>query len=163
VHEPVLTTVGNLAAPPRLRLTAAGVPVADFRIATTPRRQDRVTGAWSDGETLWFSVTVWRTLAEHCAGSLDKGDRVVVTGRLTVHSWETDTGEKRNGLEIEATSVGLDLGRGRAQYVKDAPLVVTEEPWASSGEVDPETGEVLPDRGSPTGGPGEPQGRAEAA
>jgi single-strand DNA-binding protein len=167
MHEPQITLTGHLAGKPRLRLTATGVAVADFRIATTPRRQDRATGEWGDAETLWFGVTVWRALAEHCAGSLGKGDRVVVSGRLTVRSWENDKGERRSGLEVDATSVGLDLSRGRAQYLKDSTLVLTEDAWASSGDVDPETGEVLAaesgDPAAPTTGADGEGDRAAAA
>ena len=143
VHEPLITVVGNVAGPPRQRVTPAGVVVADFRIAATPRRLDRAANTWGDGETLWFGVTAWRALAEHCTSSLKKGDRVVVTGRLTTRSWEVEGGERRSGLEVDATSVGLELSRGSASYVKAPTLVTDEDPWVSSGRVDPVTGVVL--------------------
>ena len=144
MHEPHVTVVGNVAAPPRLRTTPQGVPVADFRLAATPRVKDRSSGEWTDGETLWFSVTAWRALGEHAAASLAKGDRVVVSGRLTTRSWEVEGGEKRSGLEVEASSVGLELSRGTASYVRSSAPAADEDPWASSGRVDPDTGEVAP-------------------
>lgn len=143
MHEPLITVVGNVAGPPRQRTTPAGATVADFRIAATPRRHDRVADTWADGETIWFGVTTWKALAEHCAFSLKKGDRVVVTGRLTTRSWEVEGGERRSGLEVDATSVGLELSRGSAAYVRPAQLVTDQDPWVSSGQVDPITGEVL--------------------
>ncbi len=143
MHEPLITVVGNVAGPPRHRTTPAGVPVADFRIAATPRRLDRAANTWGDGETLWFGVTVWRALADHCATSLKKGDRVVVAGRLTTRSWEVEGGERRSGLEVDATSVGLELSRGDAAYVRPAQLVTDQDPWVSSGQVNPLTGEVV--------------------
>jgi len=143
VHEPLLTVVGNVAGPPRQRTTPTGVSVADFRIAATPRRQDKATATWTDGETIWFGVTAWRALAEHCTTSLKKGDRVVVVGRLTTRTWESDSGERRSSLEVEATSVGLDLARGSASYVRPPALVVSEDPAVLSGHVDRATGEVL--------------------
>ena len=142
MHEPLITVVGNVAGPPRQRTTPAGVAVSDFRIAATPRRLDRAANTWSDGETIWFGVSTWRGLAEHVAASLKKGDRVVVSGRLTTRSWEVEGGERRTGLEIDAAHVGLDLARGPAEYVKPGTLVVTEDPWLSSGRVDQETGAV---------------------
>ncbi len=150
MNEPTITLVGHLAAPPRLRTTAAGVCVADFRVAATPRKHDKGTGEWGDGETLWFSVTAWRALAEHCAASLGKGDKVVVSGRLTVRSWKGDDGVERSGLEVDAASVGLDLSRGRAAYVKTPPLSMTEpppvadldEPEGDEDELDDERGLV---------------------
>lgn len=114
MHEPVLTVVGNIGRTPRQRVLANGTIVADFRLASTPRRFDKATGSWHDGDTTWFGVTCWRALAEHCAQSLGKGDRVIVTGRLTSRKWVNDQGEERTGLEIDATAVGFDLTRGPA-------------------------------------------------
>ena len=145
MHEPLITVVGNVAGPPRQRTTASGVPVADFRIAATPRKPDKATGTWSDGETIWFGVTAWRALGEHCAVSLKKGDRVVVTGRLTTRSWEVEGGERRSGLEVDATTVGLELSRGSAASLRPPALQPGEDPWISSGQVDPLTGEVVPE------------------
>ena len=142
MHEPFVTVVGNLAAPPILRTLANGTPVASFRIASTPRKLDKASGDWGDGETIWFGVATWRALAEHCADSLKKGDRVVVTGRLLARSWTGDDGAERSGLEIDAQSVGLDLSRGSATMVKTVAPTVTSDPWESNGEVDQETGEV---------------------
>lgn len=136
MNEPQITVVGNVAGPPRFRTTPAGIPVADFRVAATPRRKDRATEAWGDGETIWFGVTAWRTLADHCAASLKKGDRVVVTGRLTTRSWEVEGGERRSGL---------DLAKGVATYQRAPRLTPDQDPWVSSGLVDPDTGEVRPE------------------
>ncbi len=137
MHEPLVTLVGNVAAPPRLRTTPAGVAVADFRVAATPRHLDRATGAWSDGETLWFGVTTWRGLAEHSAASLRKGDRVVVTGRLTTRTYAVEGGERRTALEVDAATVGFDLARGTASYVRAAPGPGDQEPAASDPDGPP--------------------------
>jgi len=143
VHEPLITVVGNVAGPPRQRVTPAGHAVADFRIAATPRRKDKGGDTWADGETIWFGITTWKALAEHCTSSLKKGDRVVVTGRLTTRSWEAEGGERRIGLEVEASSVGLELSRGTATSLRAPQLVTDMDPWLSSGQVDEETGAVL--------------------
>ena len=145
MNGPQITVVGHLARPPRARTLAGGTVVADFRIATTPRRLDKATGQWSDLETLWFGVTCWRALAEHAALSLKKGDRVVVTGRLTTRSWRTEQGEDRSGLEIDAISVGLDLARGPVTQIRVERVHASsdEEPWVTQpADADPLTGEV---------------------
>ena len=142
MHEPLITVVGHVAAPPRLRTLESGVAVTDFRLATTPRRRDK-EGEWADGETIWFGVTAWRVLAENVAGSIKKGDRVIATGLLTTRTWENEQGERRSNLEVDARSVGLELSRGTAAYVKAPALVTDVDPMVSSGEVDPDTGEVL--------------------
>lgn len=126
--EPVITAVGNVGAPPRTRVVAGGSVVTDFRIAATPRKVDKSTGAWADGETIWFGVSCWRLLAENVAASVKTGDRVVVTGKLLARSWKTEQGEERSGLEIDAQSIGFDLARGKAVQERSTPLSVTSDP-----------------------------------
>ena len=128
MQEPVITVVGNVGAMPRTRVVAGGSVVTDFRIASTPRKVDKATGAWSDGETIWFGVSCWRLLAENVAASLKTGDRVVVSGRLRAHVWKNEQGEERSGLEIDAQSVGFDLSRGKAVQERTTPLAVTTDP-----------------------------------
>jgi single-strand DNA-binding protein len=152
LNEPHITVSGNVAAAPTLRL-AGGATVTSFRIGATPRRYDKATDSWSDADTLWFTVTAWRALAEHCASSLTKGDKVLVTGRLTQSSWTGDDGVVRTGLEVEAATVGLDLSRGTAVAVRRGAVRTADEaapaapggddgPWRSTGETDELTGEV---------------------
>lgn len=126
--EPFITVTGNVGADPRTRVVAGGQVVTDFRIASTPRKVDRTTDSWSDGETIWFGVSCWRMLAENVAASIKKGDRVTVTGRLRARSWTTDQGEERSNLEIEAQTVGFDLARGKAVQERSTPLMVTSDP-----------------------------------
>ena len=128
MQEPQITLIGNVGAPPRLRVLASGAVVTDFRVASTPRKQDRSTGAWSDLATIWFTVTCWKGLAENVAGSLKTGDRVVVTGQLRANVWTTDKGEERSGLEVLAQTVGFDLSRGRAVQERGVPLTLTTDP-----------------------------------
>jgi single-strand DNA-binding protein len=98
---------GNLTDDPELRFTPNGVAVASLRVAVTARVKDG--DAWKDGDTSYFRVNVWRTLAENAADSLSKGDRVIVTGRLKARSWETNEGDKRSTVEIEADEIGPSL------------------------------------------------------
>ena len=137
--EPFITVVGNVGAPPRTRVLASGAVVTDFRIASTPRRVDK-GGAWSDGETIWFGVSCWRLLAENVASSLRTGDRVVVTGHLRAHTWKTEQGEERSGLEVAAQTVAFDLSRGRAVQERSVPLTLTNDPGVRADAL---TGEVL--------------------
>ena len=160
--EPHITVVGNVGAPPRTRVVASGAVVTDFRIASTPRRVDKATGAWSDGETIWFGVSCWRLLAENVASSLRTGDRVVVTGHLRAHTWKTEQGEERSGLEVAAQTVAFDLSRGRAVQERSVPLTVTTDPGVRADAL---TGEVLgePDHDLDAGlGVGEDEASAAA-
>jgi single-strand DNA-binding protein len=106
-----VTVVGNLVAEPRLTFTKDGHAVASFRLASTPRRFDRVAGEWKDGDTMFTNVTCWRALAENVITSLKKGTSVIVLGRLSVRPYETKDGDKRLSVDIDALAVGPDLGR----------------------------------------------------
>ena len=106
-----VTVVGNLVAEPRLSSTKDGQSVASFRLASTPRRFDRATGEWKDGDTLFTGVTCWRSLAENVYQSLKKGNSVIVIGRLSVRPYETKDGDKRQSVDIDAMAIGPDLSR----------------------------------------------------
>jgi single-strand DNA-binding protein len=106
-----VTVVGNLVADPRLIETDGRPPMASFRLASTPRRYDRATGQWRDGETLFTSVTCWRGLAENVTLSLKKGQSVIGHGRLMKRGYETKNGEHRESVDIDALAVGPELSR----------------------------------------------------
>lgn len=112
--ETPVTIIGNLTADPELRFTPAGVAVADFTVASTPRVYDRESGEWKDGTTLFMRASIWREYAENVAASLHKGDRVIVVGSLTQRSYETREGENRTVVELQATEVGPALRRATA-------------------------------------------------
>jgi single-strand DNA-binding protein len=128
VQKPTIIVTGNVAAAPVLRRIPDDTFVTSFRIANTPSRLDRTTGAWNDQPTTWFTVSCWRGTAEHVVQSLRQGDRVVVTGRLSTSTWTTSEGEQRSGLDIEASHVGLDLSRAPARVVTVPPLQVGSDP-----------------------------------
>lgn len=112
-----VTLVGNLTDEPELRYTPQGAAVANFRIAVNHRFKDQA-GNWQDGETSYFRVNCWRQLAENAAESLARGTRVVVSGRLKMRSWETQEGEKRTVVEIEAEEIGPSLKFATAKVEK---------------------------------------------
>src|SRR6187402_2905635 len=85
-----ITITGVVATTPRFITTSEGLQIASFRFATTERRYDRVNEKWVDGDTNWFSVTAFRSLAENVARSVNKGDRLIVEGRLRIRDWATD-------------------------------------------------------------------------
>ena len=110
-----ITIIGNLVDDPNLRYTPTGQAVANFRIASTPRFLDRNTNEWKDGDSLFLSCNVWRQAAENVAESLQRGMRVIVSGRLRQRSYETKEGEKRTVYEIEVDEVGPSLRNASAK------------------------------------------------
>lgn len=145
--ETVITVVGNLTSDPELRYTQNGLAVANFTIASTPRNFDRAANEWKDGEALFLRASVWREFAEHVAGSLTKGSRVIATGRLKQRSYETKEGEKRTSMELEVDEIGPSLRYATAQVTRAqssgggggrGPAAVQDEPWAASAPAAPQ-------------------------
>lgn len=133
MNENTMTIVGNLTDDPELRFTASGLAAAGFTVASTPRRFDRDAGEWRDGDTLFLRCSAWRELGEHCADSLSKGMRVVVTGRLRQSSWETADGEKRTSLQLDVDELGPSLRWATTQVTKTTSSNRTQ----TSGERSP--------------------------
>src|SRR6266487_4284586 len=116
--ETVITVVGNLTADPELRFTPSGAAVASFTIASTPRTFDRNSNEWKDGEALFLRCSIWRQAAENVAESLQRGMRVVASGRLKQRSFETREGEKRTVIELDVDEVGPSLKYATAKVNK---------------------------------------------
>jgi single-strand DNA-binding protein len=121
MNDTYLTVSGNVVDEPKLRKTATnGITVASFRVASTSRRRDAETGDWSDGDTLFVNVTCWRSMATNVAGSLFKGQPVVVHGRFYSRQYTKDE-VTRVTYELDAISVGHDLSRGVSTFTKSTP------------------------------------------
>ena len=120
---------GNLTEDPEVRFTQGGAAVANLRVAVTTRIKD--DQGWKDGDTSYFRVTVWRTLAEHAADSLSKGDRVIVCGRLKTRTWETPEGETRTVVELDAEDIGPSLKWATAKPERASAGTGTAKPKAS--------------------------------
>jgi single-strand DNA-binding protein len=116
--DTTLTIIGNLTNDPELRFTPSGAAVANFTVASTPRQFDRQSNEWKDGETLFMRCSVWRDAAENVAESLQRGSRVIVTGRLKSRSYETKEGEKRTVVELEVDELGPSLRYATAKVNK---------------------------------------------
>ena len=116
-NEPIITIIGNLTGDPELRYVSSGTPVASFTVASTPRSLNRQTNQWEDGEAMFVRCSVWREYAENVAESLSKGMRVVVTGRMTVRSYEHN-GQQRTSIELQVDEVGPSLRYARAQVTR---------------------------------------------
>jgi single-strand DNA-binding protein len=115
--ENQVTIVGNLVDDPELRYTPNGAAVCKIRVAVNRRYKDE-SGQWKDGETSFFTINAWRSLAENAAETLTRGQRAIITGRLQQRSWETQEGDKRTVVEIEADELGPSLRWATAKVEK---------------------------------------------
>lgn len=100
------TIVGNMTRDAELRYTTGGRGVASFGVAVSHRYQRN--GEWTE-DTSFFNVTAWGDLGENCAASLVKGNRVIVTGRLSQRTYEDRDNNSKSVVEIVADSIGPDL------------------------------------------------------
>lgn len=141
-----VTVVGNLTRDPELRYTPTGQPVVKFGVAVnrfyTNRNGEKVE------QTDFFTVNAWRSLAENVAESLKTGARVVVSGRMQSRSWETEDGQKRSVVEIEAEEVATSLRWATAKLTKAEPYNPVRNgplaPWINGPWVDRAPDEEAP-------------------
>jgi single-strand DNA-binding protein len=145
MNETHVTLQGWLGGDVTVR-EAGGVPVATFRVACTPRRYQRKTDEWVDGDTQWYTITAWRGLAENCAASLRRGDPVAVHGRLNAQVWTNSAGIEVTSFEVDALLVGHDLNRGVGRFTRTSrpaaePADGTTDDSDAVDGAEPHTGE----------------------
>jgi single-strand DNA-binding protein len=116
--DTTITVIGNLAGDAELRFTPSGAAVCNFTVASTPRKYDRETNQWQDGEPMFLRCNVWREQAENAAQTLTKGQRVIVSGRLKARTFDTEDGGRRTVLEIDVEEVGPSLRYASAQVTR---------------------------------------------
>jgi single-strand DNA-binding protein len=112
-----ITIAGLVATTPRHLITQDGLPITSFRLAASTRRFDQALNKWVDGETNWYTITAFRNLAVNAASSVNKGERILVVGKLHIRDW--DNGERAGtSVEVEATAIGHDLSWGTAVFTR---------------------------------------------
>ena len=128
-----LTLTGLVATTPRHLVTSEGLPITSFRLASTQRRYDRGAQKWIDGETNWYTVTCFRQLAVNVVGSIAKGQRIVVAGRLRVRDWES--GDRAGTtVEIDADALGHDLSWGTSVFTRSVAATVAANETEQSSD-----------------------------
>ena len=111
------TIAGLVATTPRYLVTSDGLPICSFRLAESNKRWDYAENKWVDGDTNWYTITAFKSLATNVSQSISKGDRIFVTGRTRVRDW--DNGERAGtSIEIEVTNVGHDLAWGTSTFTR---------------------------------------------
>lgn len=119
--ETPITVIGNLTADPELRFTNNGTPVANFTVASTPRKFDKQRNEWVNGEALFLACSVWNQVAENVAESLSKGMHVIVQGNLKARSWQDRDGNRRTSYEIDVNEIGPSLRYATAKVTRSQP------------------------------------------
>jgi single-strand DNA-binding protein len=112
-----ISVTGLVATTPRHITTSEGLAITSFRLASSQRRYDRTQQRWIDADTNWYTVSCFRGLASNAAGSLVKGDRIMVSGLLKIRDWE-NTDRSGTTVEIEADNLGHDLFWGTSTFTR---------------------------------------------
>jgi single-strand DNA-binding protein len=135
-QENTVTLRGFVTAEPKLwQPTPTHTPVTEIRVGSTPRRLNRATGEWEDGDTSYYTVKCWRRLAVNVKGSLRKGDMVIIRGKFVTRTWVDDQQRTRMQLQVEADSVGHDLAYGWSNFNRGAQTGWNEARRQADGEV----------------------------
>lgn len=157
MQDTTITVVGNAVDDAELRWTPSGVAVANLRIASTPRKFNRQTNEYEDGEALFLGVTCWKSHAENVAATVTRGMRLIVTGHLVQRQYEKRDGTKGSSYEIAEAEVAVSLRSATAQVTKtsggnsgggqrSAPAQQQgggwgqqpgSDPWATQGQQEP--------------------------
>jgi len=127
-----ITLTGLVATPPKHIVTSEGLQITSFRLASTQRRFDRAQDKWVDADTNWYTVTAFRHLAANAIGSILKGQRVIVTGRLRVRDWQSDD-KAGTTIEVDADSLGHDLTFGTSAFTR-TPSAAAEADTPATAE-----------------------------
>jgi single-strand DNA-binding protein len=150
-----VTLVGYVAQEPNIRTTKTGKTVTDLRVGITPRYRDQATGEWRDAESSYFTVSCWDRLAHHVRASMHKGEPVLVRGKFKTNTYEDRDGRPRTETRITADTVGHDLSRGVANYIRhrsQQPPAEGDMPGDQTGD---QTAELMPGSLELAGGPDE--------
>ena len=140
MNDLTMTVSGWAATDPKLVLSASGVNMCTFRLASTSRYFDRDKNEWVDGRTEWFSVRVFRAAATLVSRSIAKGQPLSVTGRFKTNQWEAEGGP-RTDLVLDAIAIGHDLTRGVAQFTRATAEDADAEPRTSPDDSDESVGD----------------------
>lgn len=128
----------RLVDDPELIFAKTGTPIARMRLVASSRK--KVDDKWEDDKTLWINATAFKQVAENIADSLQKGDLVLVSGRLEPNDWEDKEGTKHRDMVILINTIGPSLAFNSAKIVKaerDTKAAKTDDPWESKQTEDP--------------------------
>lgn len=139
---PRITVEARLIRDPELRFAPSGTAVVRFDIACNDRKKNPVTDQWEDVNPTFFSCTAFKTLAENIAESFQKGDLVLVTGKLQQEKYTTKDGEERTRYQVlildsaaacvnYATVTINRAQRGGQATTTAAPAPMVQDPWAT--------------------------------
>jgi single-strand DNA-binding protein len=128
---PSITIDGRLVADPELRFTQGGKAVCSLRVAASDSKKDD-NGNWDTTEQIFVGVSLWEAEGEAAAETLQKGDQVLVSGRIFEREYDKNDGTKGRSLEVKFPTVAKKVSAPRVER-QSAPAggLNRNDPWAS--------------------------------
>lgn len=117
--------VGNLTRDPELKFTNEGVAICDFGLAVNRKWTDKEGDETENVD--FFNISCWNSMAENCASSLKKGDRVLISGHMNLRSWENKEGKKFNIINMTADIIAASLEFSKIVYDKEEADFIRED------------------------------------
>lgn len=140
---PIVHGEFKIAQEPQMSFTPSGVAMLRLLLVSNSRKKEG--DQWVDDKTCWLRATAWRSVAEHAAESLQKGDLVVVTGRMHTDEWEQD-GQKRSAMALNIEEIGaalrfnahrkIEAERQTSSSSAPASSGSSGDPWATGSSTD---------------------------
>jgi single-strand DNA-binding protein len=107
---------GNLTNDPVLRQTKTGSSLLSVGLAVTRRWRDKQDN-WEE-QTSFFDITAWGELADNMASSLNKGNKVIVVGRLEQQEWtDKNDGSTKKKVVVVADDVAISLRKATVDSI----------------------------------------------
>ena len=101
--------IGRLGADPEIKSFSNGGKIANLRVATSERWNDRQTGERRE-KTEWHSVSIKSDgLVGTAERFLKKGSNVYIEGKLETRKWQDQSGNNRYSTEIVLQGPGASF------------------------------------------------------
>lgn len=124
----------RVGSDPQIKFAQSGMAITSFSAVADKRKKNEDSGEWETVKSIWVRVTSFKKLAENVAGSVKKGDLVLVIGEINQDEYEKD-GEKRKSLEVVANHVGLSLAFNEATSSRgEKKAAPAEDPWQGGSD-----------------------------
>lgn len=101
--NPTISFTGRIGQDPE----SVGSNGLRLRVATSDRVKNDETGQWEDKNTSWWTVKLWRNLAEQSKSILSKGMEITVIGKIYEENWTDKEGQKRTSYEVNADNISV--------------------------------------------------------
>lgn len=121
--------MGRLTRDPEMRHTNSGTPVTTFSLAIN-------SGYGENQRTDFVNCLAWNKTAEFVTKYFTKGKMIIVIGRITTRSWETQDGKRAYATEVIANEVSFGETKSSQQTATQPPMQDDDDDFTPLDEED---------------------------